>query len=281
MSTEVALVVLFAALLHATWNTLVKAAGDKLALTVQVCLAAGVISILAVTVLPAPAPQSWPYLAASVVIHIVYYALVGLSYHRTDLSVAYPLMRGLPPLGTTALAVLLMGETVSLIGLLGVLLVSGGLLMLLAESTRSGALDRRALMTVLAVSVLIVTYTINDALGARLSGHSGAYVAWMHVLLAPAMLALGLATRSRDLMLATARAHWKVAFAGGACTMLSYGLTLWAMRHAPVALVAALREVSVIFGLLIAAVVLRERLGRVRIIAVVTAVAGVVAIRMG
>ena len=77
-------------------------AGDKLALTVQVCLAAGVMSILAAMVLPAPAPQSWPYLAASVVIHVVYYALVGLSYDRTDLSVAYPLMRGLPPLGTTA-----------------------------------------------------------------------------------------------------------------------------------------------------------------------------------
>ena len=103
MHTDVALAVLFGALLHATWNTLVKASADKLALTVLVCCATGAWSIPAVLLLPAPSPVSWGFIAQSVLNHLFYFSFVGLAYARIDLSVAYPLMRGLPPLATTAL----------------------------------------------------------------------------------------------------------------------------------------------------------------------------------
>ena len=281
MPTEVALAVLFGALLHATWNTLVKASADKLALTVLVCCAAGVWALPAVVLLPAPAPESWRFIAQSVLIHLFYFSFVGLAYARVDLSVAYPLMRGLPPLATTALAMSWLGEAVSLTALSGVGLVSAGLLVLLAESSRSGALDRRALAVVLVVAATVVAYTLNDALGTRSSGHAGAYLAWLLLLIAPGMLAIGIATRGVPLLWSIARSTWRIALLGGACTAISYGITLWAMKHAPMALVAALREVSVIFGLLIAAFVLHERFGSVRAAAVAIAVAGVMAVKIG
>ncbi|MEI6319327.1 MAG: DMT family transporter [Pseudomonadota bacterium] len=281
MHTDVALAVLFGALLHATWNTLVKASADKLALTVLVCCAAGAWSIPAVLLLPAPSPESWRFIAQSVLIHLFYFSFVGLAYARIDLSVAYPLMRGLPPLATTALAIAWLDEAVSPLGLAGIALVSAGVMALLAESSRSGALDRRAFAVVGVVAATVVAYTLNDALGARASGHAGAYLAWLLLLIAPGMLAVGLATRGPALLWSTARTTWKIALIGGACTAVSYAITLWAMKHAPVSLVAALREVSVILGLLIAALVLRERFGWVRIVSVSVVCAGVVAIKAG
>jgi drug/metabolite transporter (DMT)-like permease len=281
MPTDVALAVLFGALLHATWNTLVKASEDKLALTVLVCCAAAVWALPAAVLLPVPAPESWRYLAQSALIHLFYFSFVGLAYSKVDLSVAYPLMRGLPPLATLLIAGWLLGESASALAMIGVLLVSAGVLALLAESTRSGALDRRSLAVVGVVVASIVAYTINDAIGARAAGHAGAYVAWLLIAIAPGMLAVGLLARGPTALVATARGAWRVALLGGACTGASYAITLWAMRHAPVALVAALREVSVIFGVLIAALVLRERFGLVRALAVAVVVAGVVAIKLG
>jgi len=281
MPTDVALAVLFGALLHAIWNTLVKASTDKLALTVLVCCAAALWALPAIALLPAPAAPSWRFLAQSTLIHLFYFTFVGIAYSRIDLSVAYPLMRGLPPLGTLALAALLLGETASGPALLGVLLVSGGVLVLLGESSLARAIDWRAFTAVLIVAVTVVGYTINDAIGARAAGHAGAYVAWLLVAIAPGMLVLGFAIRGAAAMRAAARAHWQLALIGGACTGASYAITLWAMRHAPVALVAALREVSVIFGLVIAAVVLRERFGVLRAVAVVVVAAGAFAIKLG
>ncbi len=281
MTTDVALAVLFGALLHATWNTLVKASADKLTLTVLVCCAAGLWSIPAVLLLPAPAPESWRFIAQSTLIHLFYFSFVGLAYARVDLSVAYPLMRGLPPLATTAIAIVWLGETVGPLALAGVGLVSAGVMALLAESSRSGALDRRALAVVTVVAATVVAYTLNDALGARASGHAGSYLAWLLLLIAPGMLAVGLATRGPALLWATARATWKIALIGGACTAISYGITLWAMKHAPVSLVAALREASVILALLIAALALREHFGWVRIVSVSVVCAGAVAIKAG
>jgi drug/metabolite transporter (DMT)-like permease len=281
MPTDVALAVLFGALLHATWNTLVKASADKLALTVLVCCAAALWSLPAVMLLPAPAPESWRFIAQSALIHLFYFSFVGLAYARVDLSVAYPLMRGLPPLATTALAMAWLGEAPGLTALAGVGLVSAGLLVLLAESTRSGALDRRALAVVLVVAATVVAYTLNDALGARASGHAGAYLAWLLLLIAPGMLVTGLVTRGPRQLWSTARSTWKIALLGGACTAVSYGITLWAMKHAPVSLVAALREVSVILAIVIAAWVLRERFGWVRIASVGLVCAGAMAIKAG
>jgi len=281
MPTDVALAVLFGALLHAIWNTLVKASTDKLALTVLVCCAAALWALPAIALLPAPAAPSWRFLAQSTLIHLFYFTFVGIAYSRIDLSVAYPLMRGLPPLGTLALAALVLGETQSGPALLGVLLVSGGVLVLLGESSRARAIDGRAFAAVLIVAVTVVGYTINDAIGARAAGHAGAYVAWLLVAIAPGMLLVGLATRGAAAMRAAAHAHWRIALVGGACTGASYAITLWAMRHAPVASVAALREVSVIFGLMIAAVVLREPFGVLRAVAVVVVAAGAIAIKLG
>jgi drug/metabolite transporter (DMT)-like permease len=225
--------------------------------------------------------DSWRFIAQSVLIHLFYFSFVGLAYARVDLSVAYPLMRGLPPLATTALAIAWLGESVSPLALAGISLVSAGVIALLAESSRSGALDRRAVAAVLVVAATVVAYTLNDALGARAAGNAASYVAWLLLLIAPGMLAVGLATRGPRLLWSTARTAWKIALVGGACTSISYAITLWAMTHAPVSLVAALREVSVILGLLIAALVLRERFGWVRILSVSVVCAGVVAIKAG
>jgi len=280
MPTDVALAVLFGALLNASWNTLVKASADKLALTVLVCVGAAIWALPAIALLPAPAPESWRFIAQSALIHLFYFTFLGLTYARIDLSIAYPLMRGLPPLGTAALALLWLGETISGPGLIGILLISAGALALLADSSRSGSIDRRAFGFVLIVVITVIAYTLNDAIGSRASGHVGAYLAWLLVAIAPGMLVVGLLTRGAPLMWATARRTWPVALIGGGCTAVSYGIALWAMGHAPVALVVALREVSVVMGLIIAVLVLRERFGWARALAVIVVAIGAIAVKL-
>ena len=273
------LVVLLAAALHASWNAIIKAGSDKFHDTGLVTIGAAIVPGLLLPWIPLPAPTSWPYLAASVVIHFGYFSLVALAYRAGDLSYTYPIMRGVAPMLTALVASLMVDESLTVGGKIGILLLSAGILTLAGDNWWSGRFDFAATAFGLLNAVVISMYTLVDGIGIRLAGKPESYICWLFFLTALPFLALSL-LRQRRLFTAQLKSRWAMGLIGGLCTFGSYGLVLWAMTHVPIALVAALRETSVIFGTVIAAVFLRERFGPSRYVAAGLVTAGAVAMKV-
>lgn len=271
--------VLFGAALHATWNAIIKAGSDTLLDTILVTCGAASIAALALPFAPLPEKASWPYLAASVAIHFAYFTLVALAYRTGELSYAYPIMRGSAPPLTAVVAAVIVREPMSLGAWLGIALISAGILTLTGDSWRSGRLHFATCGFGLLNAIVIVAYTLVDGIGVRLSGNAWSYILWLFVLIPFPLLGLVLLTRPRAFV-TQLHTRWKPGFLGGVCTTSSYGLALWAMTLAPIALVAALRETSVIFGTVFASLFLKERFGLVRYLAAGAVVAGAVAIKL-
>lgn len=279
LPVDVVTAVLLGALLHATWNALVHAASDKFFDTVLVVGGAGALTACWLPFAPAPAVESWPYLAASVLIHVGYFTFVAFCYRNAELSFAYPLMRGSAPALSAVAVALLLHESPSPGGWVGVLLVSCGVILLAGDASHSGSFRLAPTALALGNAGVIVMYTLVDGVGARLSGHAFSYTGWMFLLTAVPLLVALFARRGRS---AAGRVRLNLArgLIGGACTLGSYGLALWAMTRAPIALVAALRETSVVFAMLIATGFLREQISGLRYLSVLVVSAGAIAIKV-
>ena len=276
MTAGLVLVVLFAALLHASWNAIVRGGDDKLLGTVMVTSAAGGLALLALPWLPAPAVASWGYIAASALAQVMYFRLVAAAYHAGQMSQAYPLMRGSAPLLVALASGPLLGEHLSAFRWLALATLCGGVIALVWQGRGTGhAATGYALLNAL----VIATYTLIDGLGVRLSGAPAAYTLWIFLLTAVPLLAWVL-LRRRPAFLSEVRGRWRYGLLGGAGTLLSYGLALWAMTQAPVALVAALRETSILFALLIAWLFLGERIGWLQGLAIALIGLGAVLLRL-
>ncbi|MEA1649002.1 EamA family transporter [Nitrospirillum sp. BR 11164] len=283
MSIAVFAIVLFAALLHATWNALVKGAGDKLMAAVLVAGGAALIAIVTLPFLPLPAVESWPYLATSSILQILYLTLVARAYHVADMSQTYPLMRGTAPLLVALASGLWLHEALSLPALLGVGVICAGILSMAWMGRRGGSNPtgggaggtRLALLT----AVVIAGYTLVDGHGVRLSGAPASYVLWGVLLNGLPLVAWALLARRRTFLQHVIR-QWPRGLAGGAGTLISYGLALWAMTVAPVAVIAALRESSILFGTAIAGLVLKERVGPRRLAAACLIAVGAMVLRL-
>ncbi len=278
MSNAVAAAVLFAAFLHAAWNALIKRDQDVLIATVGIVIGAASISLLLLPFLPAPAAASWPFIATSTVAQFAYYALITRVYRRADLGLTYPIMRGTAPLFVTLANALLFGEILSPLGLVGVACISGGVLLIAGGKIRR--LDSAATLAMaLSTAIVIAFYTVIDGIGVRRSGAPAAYTMWIFLLTGLAMGGWALAWRRKLLLQSFRTAIW-VPIVGGGCTLVSYGIALWAMTLAPVAAVAALRETSILFATLISVFVLREAATWYRIAAVILLTGGAIAIRL-
>jgi drug/metabolite transporter (DMT)-like permease len=279
LSLDVMAIVLFAAALHAGWNALVRVSSEKFQDTVLIVLGAAVWTGFLLLFVPIPAVESWPHLAASVLIHVAYFALVAFSYRGADLSFAYPLMRGSAPAMSAVAGALLIKESPSPGGWAGVFLISCGVLVLAGDSWRSGTFRTAPAVLALANAGVIGVYTLVDGQGARLSRHAFSYTGWMFLLTALLLLAVSAASEGRE-FLRRIQLGWRRGLLGGACTLASYGLALWAMTRAPIAVVAALRERSVVFAALIAACFLNEPVTRLRYASILAVTAGAVAIQV-
>ena len=192
-----------------------------------------------------------PFIVASAIIHIVYFILVGLLYRSADLSVAYPIMRGLAPLIAAIIALATLGEAPGPIASLGVAALVAGVLAMGASGLAHGRIDRPTILVALANSVVIAVYSVIDGQGARLSGASAAfafaYNSWADALTALAYLPIILCLRGRATVAAFAQG-WRLGLVGGGAAFLGYAIVVWAMTRAPIAAVAALRETSVVFA---------------------------------
>jgi drug/metabolite transporter (DMT)-like permease len=269
LTLPIILAVLFGALLHAAWNAMVKRGGDPLVELALVTAGASVLSIPLLPLVPFPPAAAWPFLVASLVIHVGYYATLIGTYRHADLSVGYPLMRGSAPLLVTLAGVLLLGEHPTPAMCAGIVLICGGVISLSLAGGHHRAVSGRAIGYALANASLIAAYTLVDAAGARASGAAVGYVAWMFFLEGLPFAAFMLWRRGGAFVDA-ARSRWPVALAGGA----------WAMTVAPVGAVSALRETSVVFALGLGAWLLKERVGAQRWVGVAVVLAGAITLRI-
>ena len=280
METFVFLAVLFAAACHAGWNALIKVGLDPLSTTTLISVGSGIVALAFSPFVGAPAWAAWPWLVASVVIHLVYFASLIESYRTGDLGQVYPIARGSAPLMTAAATSIFVGEKLSALGWTGIFVLVAGVLLLSARGGRHLAeIDRRAIGFALFTAMTICAYSVVDGIGARLSANPNAYSVWLFIGIAVVMVPYALYRDGRDVIPAMQR-FWLRGFAGGGLQVLSYGIAIWAMTVAPIAIVATLRETSVLFGALIAVVVLKEPLRAVRIVAACLIVCGLVLIRL-
>jgi phosphonate utilization associated putative membrane protein len=270
--------VLVGALLHASWNAMVKSSTDKALDTALIHLLGSVITLPMVAVLGWPPAEAWPYMAASVVIHIAYYTALTGAYKHGDLGLTYPLMRGTAPLLVALSASVTLGEHLSPLAWAGVLGISCGVLALGLGSKTVGS--PRAIRFALANAVVIAIYTVVDALGARISGNAIQYVVALFVLDGWPFALIVLSRRGKAAW-PYARQRWPVATLGAFASLGSYGIALWAMTRAPVATVAALRETSVLFAALLGSWFLKEAFTLRRALGTGVIVAGVMALRLG
>lgn len=271
-------IVLFAALLHAAWNAFIKSGDNKLVETTLLVTGAGAIAAAVLPFVPAPAEASRPFLVTSVAIHCLYFSLVAVAYRTGELSFAYPIMRGSAPLFTAILTAVILGEPIGGGGWIGILLLCAGILWLARDGWRSANNQKHALAFALLNAAVIVAYTIVDGLGARASMNAWSYVLWLFFLNMFPLLAIGLASNARAVLSMPVKG-WVKGCLGGLCSVCAYGLALWAMTQAPIALVAALRETSVLIGTALGALLLKERFGLGRWFAAALITAGAVAMK--
>ncbi len=277
MTPSVLLAVLGAALLHASWNALLKRRGEPLLATVLVVAGSACAAIVLLPWLPAPARDSWPFIAASGVVQTIYYLLLIETYRDGQVSHAYPLMRGCAPLLVALVNGPLTGDRLSAGQWVAMLLICGGVLAQWLAAPAHGA--RRTTVFALLTAGVIAAYTLIDGQGVRRSGAPAAYTLWIFLLTGAGVCAWTARGRVRALV-AFARANPLVAPLGGLASAGSYGIALWAMTRAAVAAVAALRETSILFATAIAAFILREPVGRARLAAVALIACGAVAMRL-
>ncbi len=281
------LAVLVGAMLHASWNALVKSSGDKQLDIALVHFLGAVVSLPLLWWVGLPPVESWPYLAASLTIHVAYYITLNGAYQHGELGTTYPIMRGSAPLLVALGSSAVLGEALTLAAWLGVAAITLGVLMVGLSRPAQALHHRRAIGFALANAVVIAGYTFVDGSGVRLSVAHGqtaaSYVVLLFVLDGIPYPALVFAQRSaagRRAIAAYARQRWPLATLGGLASLGSYWIALWAMTRAPVAAVSALRETSVLFATALSVLVLKERFGLQRAIGAVVIVAGVVALRL-
>lgn len=279
MPWSLVLLILLAAALHAGWNVLIKSESDNSSNTVLIIAGSAVIGMVFLPFVPLPLRACWPYLGASVVIHVFYFGVLLLAYKKGDMSLVYPLMRGLPPVLTALVASILLQESLSWRGWMGIALVSAGALTLMADFRLSDKFKPAPVALAVLEAAIIVIYTLVDAQGARFSGHPFSYTGWMLFLLALICMVTMLIIEGRQVFPLMIQ-NWGKSLIGGSFTFASYGIALWAMTYAPVALVAALRETSILFGTIFSVAILKERVTPVRGLSIIMIVAGAIAIKM-
>jgi len=274
-----AALVLLAALLHASWNALLKAGEDRLAMLAIANGAGVVIALLMAPFVPLPLPSSWLFLLASVLLHTGYYAFLIHAYRHGDLSHVYPLARGLSPLMVAALAAVIADEALSFWALAGVVLACAGIASLAFDPATPWRSDRRPLAYAAGTALFIAAYTLADGMGVRRAGEPLAYIVWLMILDGFPIVGFTLWAR-RGTLTATFARNWTRGCANGVLQFAAYALVIWAMSLGTMAAVSALRETSVIFAAAIGALVLKERFGARRIAAVALVATGIVLMRV-
>jgi len=271
--------VLLAALLHASWNAMAKSGGTPQFSIASYRLVNAIWCLPLLFFFPLPLAASWPMLLASTIIHTAYYYTLSKSYRSGDLSQVYPLFRGLAPVLVVLGAALMANEYLSAGAMLGIGLVSVGLISITFAGGTFGKISGPALRWGLATSVFIGAYTVADGMGVRAAGNPFSYILWLFIF-EPIPIGLWLLATDRSGWFGYMRAKPGKITAGALAAATAYAMVIYAMSVAPMGMVSSLRETSVIFAALIGTLMFREPFGRQRIIAAALVCLGVVLIKV-
>ncbi len=274
MSAIVVVSLLAAALLHATWNAILRSGADRLWSVTMMCVIGALFAVPFAIALAPPAASSWSYLGASAVLQTGYCLFLVRAYRDGELAHVYPIARGTAPLLVTVGAALFAGESVGVAGALGVILISGGILTLGSGRTQP---DRRSTFAAVASGCFIASYMVTDGIGVRLAEHAAAYAAWQAAATGVTMPLVYLAIRRRLPARPRGRSGAMVGVAA-IFGVVGYGVAIWAMNRAPMGQVSALRETSILFAAVIGAVALHEPVTIRRAIGGVAVAAGAIAL---
>lgn len=257
MENHVFAAVLVAAFLHAGWNSVVKVGLDRVSTVLLLALVQAVIALPILPFMTQPAKESWPWIITAAVLHTGYKLFLVQAYAHADLSQAYPLARGTAPLIVALFSVAFLGVSFDHVSLLAILAISFGILLMAAKGSAAGRMRGKALVYAIGTAGFTASYTLVDGIGARIAGTSSGFILWMVLGDAVGMIAYAAWTRGATAFPPLLPA-WRTGIAAGAMSLGSYWIAVWAFTQAPIALVAALRESSILFAILIAAFVLRE-----------------------
>lgn len=263
-----ALLMLLSGAAHAVVNTIFKSGKDMMSSRALIEGSSALLILPFLLIVPLP-HGAWYWLAASLALHLIYLIALVNAFQLADMSAVYPIMRGIAPVIAAAGAVLLIDSPISLAVVIGILLVSLGTTAVVFWQSPS----RKSLGWALLTGASIAAYTVVDAQGVRAAPSAPSYIAW-GFLTSAGMIAAGFALRRGPIFLVEARNHWRPALIAGALSILSYGAALWAYRLGDVPRLAALRETSILFGVLLAAFVLKEKVTRARALGAATIAAG-------
>ena len=272
MSLPIIFAVLVAAVLHASWNALLRGGSDRLWSMTVMCAAIGIACAVLAPFVPLPLRASWPYAIFSAVIHVGYSLFLVRTYRTGDLGQTYPISRGSSPVLVTLGAATFAGELPGTIALVGVALVSAGIVSLAFQGRGIG---RAGLLNALGTGCLIGAYSVTDGIGGRLSGSPIGYTVWMCLLWGAMTPPVYVALRRRLDLLHGSR-ETLMAVGGGLVSLVAYGIVIVAMSLGPMGPVSALRETSVVSAAVIGRLFLHERLTAFRIVACVVVALGAI-----
>ena len=271
--------VLVAALLHATWNTLIKFSGERLLVIASMDTVALLFAVVMVGFVAPPPADIWPWLLASAGFELLYRVLLIKAYRVGDLGLVYPLMRGLSPLVVLALTLTFAGEELSTQQILGILLIPCGMACLLWQGGGGDRLPWSMLPVVALIGLCIGCYTWLDGQAIRRWSQPLDYLVWLTLVCSVPFPVLASVAR-REAFTLFWRTQWKLGLAVGVCVLLSYALVLWAMHLGSVAEAAALREVSVILVVLLGMRYLKEPFGGPRLLACALVLIGMLVMKL-
>ncbi len=278
MDLTVFLVVLLSALMQAGWNVILKIRLDPFSALVLVGICGGIAALPFALWLGPPDAAVVPWIGLSVVCHLSYYAFIIGAYTRADLGMAYPVARGSALLMTAGVAIFVLAEPIGLIGITGIVLLAASVL-LMARHAIGQRMEAAGLLLALGSGVSVTGFTIIDGTAARIAGSANAYTTWLFVCDAVVILALVLAWKGPR-ALKPMLGFLPLGMLGGTMLFVSYWLSVWAMTQAPIGLVTAVRESSVLFGAIMAVTLLREPLRADRVVAAVLVVAGLTLVKL-
>ena len=278
MTIFVMLTVLAAALMHASWNALIKSGGDKVQGMLALTIGHAVVGAVMVAFVGPPPVQAWGWLAASVLIHAFYQTFLALAFTHGDLSRVYPISRGTAPLLVLIYGAFFLPDVISRSELSGIVLLGAGIFMM-ARGVFSSGESRAMLPFAFGAACATAGYTIADGQGARAAGDATVYIAWLMLLAAVPFVPACVVLRGWSVLRVPAPV-WRTGLMAGVVSVLAYWMAVWAMTQAPIALVAALRETSILFAVLIGWLFFGERMDRTKALAAGLIVAGVLVTRV-
>ncbi|RED13800.1 DMT family transporter [Pontivivens insulae] len=277
MTLTVFLAVILAAALHASWNAMVKGAADKDLTMAAVVIGHAPFALIAMAISPMPALESWGWIALSTVLHLGYQLFLLRSYRTGDLTQVYPIARGAAPLIVALVSVAALGETLSLGQQIGVMLIGCGVASVAIGGKASP--DRISAVYALITACFIASYSLSDGIGARAAGTALGYYGWLGFLNAMVFVVFTALTR-RHLLGQLVGPRRGLLLIGGGASFVAYAIVTWAFTQAPIALVTALRETSILFALAIGVLILNEKLNIRRVISAFVTLAGAILLRV-